>query len=55
MGFWLHPRNLNNGRLDYIFASPNLVSQVESAAILKDEATDGLSDHTPVTATLRLP
>ncbi|TWU03969.1 endonuclease/exonuclease/phosphatase family protein [Neorhodopirellula pilleata] len=41
-------------RLDYLFVSPNLLPQVESAWILKDEITRRLSDHLPVTATLRL-
>lgn len=41
-------------RLDYIFASPNLVDQVDSAAIVSDATTALLSDHIPVTATLRL-
>ncbi len=40
-------------RLDYIFVSPNLVDQVETARILRDSATEQLSDHIPVTATLR--
>lgn len=42
-------------RLDYIFVSPNLLPRVESAAILRDERTEQLSDHLPVTATLRWP
>ena len=41
-------------RLDYIFVSPNLMRHVESATILNDEQTQQLSDHLPVTATLRL-
>jgi len=41
-------------RIDYIFVSPNLVDSVESAAILRDRTTETLSDHIPVTATLRL-
>jgi len=41
-------------RLDYIFVSPNLVDQVESAQILRDATTSFLSDHIPVTATIRL-
>jgi endonuclease/exonuclease/phosphatase family metal-dependent hydrolase len=42
-------------RLDYIFVTPNLFTAVESAAILRDATTEVLSDHIPVTATLRLP
>lgn len=42
-------------RIDYIFVSPNLVDSVESAAILRDTATETLSDHIPVTATLIIP
>jgi exodeoxyribonuclease-3 len=42
-------------RLDYIFVTPNLFKAVESAAILRDATTEVLSDHIPVTATLRLP
>lgn len=41
-------------RLDYIFVSPALLDQVESGAILRDPCTEMLSDHIPVTATLRL-
>jgi len=41
-------------RIDYIFVSPNLLPQVDSASILKDAQTQQLSDHLPVTATLRL-
>ena len=41
-------------RLDYIFVSPSLLEQVESAAILRDPCTEMLSDHIPVTATIRL-
>lgn len=41
-------------RLDYIFASPSLSAKVESAAILRDHCTEMLSDHIPVTATIRL-
>ena len=40
-------------RLDYIFVSPNLLPQVMSARILRDTTTERLSDHFPVTATLR--
>lgn len=40
-------------RLDYVFASPNLLPSVESARILRDSKTDGFSDHFPVTITLR--
>ncbi len=41
-------------RLDYIFVSPSLRDQVESVAILRDPCTEMLSDHIPVTATIRL-
>ncbi|QEF97929.1 Gluconolactonase precursor [Stieleria maiorica] len=41
-------------RLDYIFVSPSLRDQVESVAILRDPCTEMLSDHLPVTATIRL-
>lgn len=41
-------------RIDYIFASPSLVPATVSVSILRDAVTDGLSDHYPVTATLRL-
>ncbi|HBJ36973.1 MAG TPA: hypothetical protein DDZ51_19885 [Planctomycetaceae bacterium] len=41
-------------RLDYIFVSPNLTSQVQSAKILRDDITELLSDHIPVTATISL-
>lgn len=41
-------------RLDYIFVSPSLRDQVESVAILRDPCTEVLSDHIPVTATIRL-
>ncbi len=41
-------------RLDYIFVSPSLQDQVVSAAILRDSVTEMLSDHIPVTATIRL-
>ncbi|MEM6690016.1 MAG: SMP-30/gluconolactonase/LRE family protein [Planctomycetota bacterium] len=41
-------------RLDYIFVSPSLLDQVESAAILRDPCTEMLSDHIPVTATIQL-
>ena len=41
-------------RLDYIFVSPSLREQVESVAILRDPCTEMLSDHIPVTATIRL-
>ncbi len=40
-------------RLDYIFVSPNLLPQIVSASILRDQATEKFSDHFPVTATLR--
>jgi sugar lactone lactonase YvrE/endonuclease/exonuclease/phosphatase family metal-dependent hydrolase len=39
-------------RLDYIFVSANLISAVASAAIVRNEQTELLSDHIPVTATL---
>lgn len=42
-------------RLDYIFVSPNLLPHVQSATILRDTQTQQLSDHLPVTATLRWP
>jgi exodeoxyribonuclease-3 len=41
-----------NRRLDYIFVSPNLLPHVQSAEILRNEVTELLSDHLPVTATL---
>lgn len=41
-------------RLDYIFVSPNLVNQVTSAQILRNEQTELLSDHIPVAATISL-
>lgn len=41
-------------RIDYIFASKTLEPSVVSACILRDAVTEGLSDHFPVTATLRL-
>lgn len=41
-------------RLDYIFVSPNLLGQVTSAKILRDDVTEMLSDHIPVTATISL-
>ncbi|HAY81031.1 MAG TPA: hypothetical protein DCY79_14595 [Planctomycetaceae bacterium] len=41
-------------RLDYIFVSPSLREKVESVAILRDYCTEMLSDHIPVTATIRL-
>jgi len=41
-------------RLDYIFVSPNLLGQVKSAEILRDDVTEMLSDHIPVTATIRV-
>lgn len=41
-------------RLDYIFVSPSLREQVESVAILRDPCTEMLSDHIPMTATIRL-
>lgn len=41
-------------RLDYIFVSQRLLPLVVSAQILRDDVTEQLSDHIPVTATLRL-
>lgn len=41
-------------RLDYLFVSPSLHDQVVSVAILRDPCTEMLSDHIPVTATIRL-
>ncbi|TWU08073.1 SMP-30/gluconolactonase/LRE family protein [Stieleria varia] len=41
-------------RLDYLFVSPSLRDQVDSVAILRDPCTEMLSDHIPVTATIRL-
>ncbi len=41
-------------RLDYIFVSPSLREQVDSVAILRDPCTEMLSDHIPVSATIRL-
>lgn len=41
-------------RIDYIFASPSLAPATVSVSILRDAVTEGLSDHYPVTATLRL-
>jgi len=41
-------------RLDYIFVSTNLADRVTKAAIIRTEQTEMLSDHLPVTATLRL-
>ena len=41
-------------RLDYIFVSANLADRVTEAAIIRTEQTEMLSDHLPVTATLRL-
>ncbi|MFO0977047.1 MAG: SMP-30/gluconolactonase/LRE family protein [Planctomycetaceae bacterium] len=41
-------------RLDYIFVTSNLIDSVETAAILRDDVTEQLSDHIPVTVTLRL-
>ena len=41
-------------RLDYLFVSPSLREDVESVAILRDPCTEMLSDHLPVTATIRL-
>ena len=41
-------------RLDYIFVSPNLRASVVEAAILRDATTEQLSDHIPVTASVRV-
>ena len=41
-------------RLDYIFVSPSLSARVDSVAILRDPCTEMLSDHIPVSATIRL-
>jgi endonuclease/exonuclease/phosphatase family metal-dependent hydrolase len=41
-------------RLDYIFVSPNLLPHVRRAEILRNETTELLSDHIPVTATIDL-
>ncbi|MBL8853614.1 MAG: cellulase family glycosylhydrolase [Planctomycetaceae bacterium] len=41
-------------RLDYIFVSPNLLPHVQRAEILRNETTELLSDHVPVTATIDL-
>lgn len=41
-------------RLDYIFVSPGLLPFVKSSQILRDAVTEKLSDHFPVTATLRM-
>ncbi len=50
-------RDENHGtdrRLDYIFVSPNLLDRVYEAKILRDSTTEGLSDHAPVTATIKI-
>lgn len=39
-------------RLDYIFISPNLLPNLQTATILRDARTESLSDHLPVTVTL---
>jgi gluconolactonase len=41
-------------RLDYVFVSRSLLGSVESAEILRDSVTEGLSDHFPVSATFKL-
>jgi exodeoxyribonuclease-3 len=41
-------------RLDYIFVSPNLLPRVQRAEILRNETTELLSDHIPITATIDL-
>lgn len=40
-------------RLDYIFVTPNLLPSVVSTVILRDAATERLSDHFPVRADFR--
>ncbi|MFM7056346.1 MAG: SMP-30/gluconolactonase/LRE family protein [Planctomycetota bacterium] len=40
-------------RLDYVFVTPSLLPSVVSAAILRDAATERLSDHFPVRADFR--
>jgi gluconolactonase len=40
-------------RLDYVFVTPNLLPSVVSTAILRDAATERLSDHFPVRADFR--
>lgn len=41
-------------RIDYIFVSSNMVERVDSARILRDPVTEGLSDHIPIIATVRV-
>jgi sugar lactone lactonase YvrE/endonuclease/exonuclease/phosphatase family metal-dependent hydrolase len=41
-------------RLDYLFVTANLVDRVQTSSILRDETTELLSDHIPVTATLTI-
>lgn len=41
-------------RLDYIFVTPNHLDRVSKAEIIRDDVTEMLSDHIPVTATLRI-
>ena len=41
-------------RLDYMFASANLASAIESPVILRDPVTARLSDHYPMRAVVRL-
>ena len=49
-----HEDHGTDRRIDYIFASPNLLSRVTSAKILRNEVTERLSDHIPVVATLKM-
>lgn len=39
-------------RLDYVFVTPNLVDRIKHASILRDDVTERLSDHIPVSTTL---
>ena len=41
-------------RLDYIFVSANLVDQVITSEILRDDVTETLSDHIPIMATIKI-
>jgi endonuclease/exonuclease/phosphatase family metal-dependent hydrolase len=50
-------REENHGtdrRLDFIFISPNLVDSLTEAKVLRNSETELLSDHLPVTATLKV-
>lgn len=49
-----HEDHGTDRRIDYIFLSPDLADAVVSADILRNATTEALSDHIPVTATLRL-